>query len=174
MGFKAAVLEKGVRAVRRSRRVVIAFAESKRRRRFGPESVDASWRPPVKRSKMRMGKVSRKTDAPPATGRRDGSSFECAILIDQNRWRAQDCAGAKLLLQKLQGHDGRYFDVLLLELTSGEVREVYFDLTETFKRLISWDSDSQNDDAGSQWRCRRSVVRGMTAGPSGRRERDSA
>jgi hypothetical protein len=70
--------------------------------------------------KMPMAKASLKTDGVP----RDGSSFERAILIDQSLWRAQHCPGAELLLQRLSGYDDRYFDVLLLELTSGEVREV--------------------------------------------------
>jgi hypothetical protein len=40
-----------------------------------------------------------------------------------------------VLLQKLMGHKGRYFDLLVLALPSGEVRDVYFDLTAMFKRL---------------------------------------
>jgi hypothetical protein len=82
--------------------------------------------------KNRKAKASRKTErrAP-----RDGSSFARAILMDQWRWQAKHCPGAEVLLQKLSHHDGRYFDILLLALTSGEVREVYFDLTATFTRL---------------------------------------
>ena len=55
--------------------------------------------------------------------------------MDQWRWQAKHCPGAMQLLQKLCGHDGRYYDVLVLELPSGEVRDVYFDLTATFKHL---------------------------------------
>jgi hypothetical protein len=71
-------------------------------------------------------------DDAPQQALRDGSSFERAILVDQNRWRATHCPGAELLLQKLCGDGGRYFDVLTLALPSGEVREVYFDITEQF------------------------------------------
>ena len=85
----------------------------------------------MKRPKMRMAKASRK----PKGLRRDGSSFERAILMDQGPWRARHCPGAEVLLQKLMGHKGRYFDLLVLALPSGEVRDVYFDLTAMFKRL---------------------------------------
>jgi hypothetical protein len=83
----------------------------------------------VKRPKRHTAKASRKADrrAP-----RDGSSFERAILMDQWRWQARHYPGAELLLQKLSHHEGWYFDVLLLALTSGEVREVYFDVTDLF------------------------------------------
>jgi hypothetical protein len=63
---------------------------------------------------------------------RDGSSFAHAILIDQWRWQAQHCPGATVLLQML-AHDGdRRFDILLLELKSGDIRRVYFDVTALF------------------------------------------
>ncbi len=83
------------------------------------------------RPTRRTAKAARKTDQLP----RDGSSFARAILMDQGLWRARHCLGAELLLQKLMRHEGRYFDLLVLALPSGEVRDVYFDLTETFKRL---------------------------------------
>ena len=63
--------------------------------------------------------AQRRAKPPSATAPRDGSSFERAILVDQNRWRSQHCPGAELLLQLLQ-HDGdRDFDVLLLECHVG-------------------------------------------------------
>ena len=96
----------------------------------------------MKRPKRHTAKASRKTDRL----RRDGSSFERAILMDQSLWRARHCPGAEQLLQKLSVHDGRYFDVLLLALTSGEVREVYFDLTAMFKELKLFHFASQHDD----------------------------
>jgi hypothetical protein len=74
-------------------------------------------------------KASRKTDGPE---RRHGSSFERAILMTKVLWQARHCPGAERLLQKLMSHEGRYFDVLTLALTSDEVRDVYFDVTERF------------------------------------------
>jgi hypothetical protein len=60
----------------------------------------------VKCPKLRMAKASRTTDR----RRRDGSSFERAILVDQSLWRARHCRGAELLLQQLMSHEGRYFE----------------------------------------------------------------
>jgi hypothetical protein len=57
--------------------------------------------------------------------------------MDQSRWRAQHCPGAEQLLQQLMIHEGRYFDALTLALTSGEVRVVYFDVTDLFTAGLS-------------------------------------
>ena len=66
--------------------------------------------------------------------------------MDQSRWRAQHCPGAERLLQQLIIHEGRYFDALTLALTSGDVRVVYFDVTDLFTAGLN----SSNDDEGSQ------------------------
>jgi hypothetical protein len=100
----------------------------------------------MKAPKKPRTKASHKTHRVP----RDGSSFARAILIDQNRWRSQHCPGAELLLQILQPDGGRYCDVLLLELTSGAMRRVYFDVTDLFTAGLN----SSNADEGPEERKR--------------------
>jgi hypothetical protein len=59
-------------------------------------------------------------------------------------------------MQLLQHDGGRYFDVLLLELTSGEIRRVYFDVTELFtagreylqRRAAESEEQPTDDDQG--------------------------
>jgi hypothetical protein len=64
---------------------------------------------------------------------RDGSSYERALLDDSWRWLNEHHPGWRLRLQKLASHEDRYIDVVLIELPSGEVREVYFDVTTQFE-----------------------------------------
>jgi hypothetical protein len=63
---------------------------------------------------------------------RDGSTPERAIVEDQWVWRRRNCPGAKMLLQKLMGRNGKYFDELTL-MWAGEVRVLYFDVSDSFK-----------------------------------------
>jgi hypothetical protein len=66
----------------------------------------------------------------------DGSSFTSAILVgaiaDEYAWVEQACPGATRVLQVLKHEGDRWFDVLTLELTSGEWRQVFFDVTGPF------------------------------------------
>jgi hypothetical protein len=63
--------------------------------------------------------------------KRDGSTPELAIVEDQWVWRRRNCPDATVLLQKLIGRNGKYFDELTLR-SADEMRVVYFDVSDVF------------------------------------------
>jgi hypothetical protein len=65
---------------------------------------------------------------------RDGSTPERAIVEDQWEWRRRNYPDATVLLQKLIGSNGKYFDEVTLRSADG-VRVVYFDVSDVFGKL---------------------------------------
>ena len=66
---------------------------------------------------------------------RNGSTPELAIVEDQWVWRRRNCPDATVLLQKLIGRNGKYFDELTL-MSADEVRVVYFDVSDLHEKEI--------------------------------------
>ena len=77
---------------------------------------------------------------------RAGASFASAIPVrdvgDEYAWVERAYPGATRILQMLAHEDGRQFDILTLELTSGEWRRVYFDVTDLFASMQTPRSDN--------------------------------
>lgn len=86
------------------------------------------------------------------TGERDGSSVEKAIIIEYGGYHGASIAKEYEYLsqrfgrrglewemagQYLTSEGGRHYDVLTVELLpSGERKEIYFDITESYKDLM--------------------------------------
>jgi hypothetical protein len=72
----------------------------------------------------------------------DGSSFDNAIILKQKReragvdaeykWLAQNYPGYAKIKQSLNGKGKKYYDIITIKTKDGEVKEIYFDITNFF------------------------------------------
>lgn len=79
-------------------------------------------------------------DAPPGARWEGivGGTFATAVAVDSVRaewkWVQRHYPGARVVAQAMVRHEERPFDVLTVQLPSGELRDVHFDISTFFGR----------------------------------------
>jgi hypothetical protein len=70
------------------------------------------------------------------SSRRDGSSarnaIDAAAIHDEYKWVKRHYPGHAVVLQRLTGAHGKFFDVLTICSKSGKMHTVYFDVSSFF------------------------------------------
>jgi hypothetical protein len=75
-----------------------------------------------------------------ASEERDGSSYEKAVMaksIDaEYDWLRKNCSGCKFMGQSLRKNEGKYYDVLSVQLADGTKKDFYFDINSFLEKIF--------------------------------------
>jgi len=80
-----------------------------------------------------------------STGTRDGSSYENAIVINEQhegpgvdaeyKWIRQHYPGSKTMGQALANKNGKPYDILTIQTADGTEKKIYFDISNFFGKF---------------------------------------
>lgn len=95
--------------------------------------------------KMSTAQASDSSTATSAHGTGDGTSFENAVFINQTnsgagidaeyKWIKEHYPDSKVLGQKLVSKGKTPYDVIMIETTTGEKKDIHFDISKFFGKF---------------------------------------